>query len=110
MSYAAATPEQKARVHNFVTQLRAVTIRQWQLNNAMIALVQAWNSDILGILGSPQGTTITDATGLAGASPMTDTQVTNLFGIHQTWQTNTMTSGNKDIFMLATGPNNAIGV
>ncbi len=110
MSYATATPAQQARVNNFVTQLRATVIRQWQLQNAVNVLVQDWNSDILAILGSPQGISITDGTGLAGAVPLTDTQVTNLFGILQTWQTNTMTAGNKDIFMLATGPNNAIGV
>ncbi len=110
MSYTTATPEQKVRVNNFVQQLRAAVIRQWQLNNAMIALVQNWNSDILAILGSPAGIAIPDGTGLTGAVPLTDTQVTNLFGIMQTWQTNTMTAGNKDVFMLATGPNNAIGV
>ena len=110
MSYTTATPAQQARVNNFVQQLRAAVIRQWQLNNAVNALVQDWNADILGILGSPQSITIPDGTGLAGAVPMTDTQVTNLFGIMQTWQTNTMTAGNQTVFMLATGPNNSTGV
>lgn len=108
MSYATATPEQKARVHNFVAQLRAAVIPQWHENTVVAMLIQNWNSDILGILGTPQGTVIADNTALAGAVPLTDTQVSNLFGILQTWQTNTMTAGNKDIFMLATGPNNAI--
>ncbi len=110
MSYATATPEQKARVHNFVIQLRAAAIRAWQLNNDTTMLVQDWNSDILGILGSPQGTVITDGTGLAGAVALTDTQVTNLFGILQSNQTALMTAGNKDVFMLATGPQNTTGV
>jgi hypothetical protein len=44
---------------------------------------------------------------LAGAVPLTDLQVTDLFGQLQTMQTNTMTAHNKDLFMLATGPNNA---
>ena len=109
MSYATATPEQKARVNNFVQQLRAVSIRAWQMNNSMTALVNNWNSDILGIIGSPQGTVITDGTGLAGAAPLTDTQVTNLFGILQTNQTTLMTAGNEAIFMLATGPQNSTG-
>ncbi len=108
MSYASATPEQKARVENFTMQLRAATVTVWHLNTVMTALVQNWNSDILGILGSPIGTVINDINGLAGALHLTDTQVTNLFSILQTMQTTTMTAGNKDIFMLATGPNNAI--
>ena len=110
MSYATATPKQKARVHNFVQQLRATTIRLWQTDNSVISLVNNWNADILAILGTPQGTIINDLTGLAGAVPLTDTQVTNLFGILQTNQTTLMTPANKNIFMLATGPNNATGV
>lgn len=108
MSVATATPAQLARLSNFVTLLRAATVNVWQLNRTLNVLVQDWNSDILGIIGTPQGTTIVDGNNLAGAVPLTDTQVTNLFGILQTLQTNTMTAGNKDVFMLATGPNNAM--
>jgi hypothetical protein len=107
MAYSAATPEQKTRVHNFVTQLRAATITVWHSNTEMTTLVQNWNSDILAIMGSPDGAVVVDNTGLAGAVPLTDLQVTDLFGQLQTMQTNTMTAHNKDLFMLATGPNNA---
>lgn len=110
MSYATATPEQKARVNNFVAQVRAAVIRIWQLNNSTDALVTDWNADILAILGSPQGIVITDGTGLAGAAPLTDTQVTNLFGLLQTNQTTLMTPANEAVFMLATGPNNSTSV
>lgn len=108
MSIATATPEQLARVANFVVMLRSAIIQIWQIDKVARVLVQDWNSDILGIIGTPQGTTIVDNTGLTGAAPLTDTQVTNLFGILQTLQTNTMTAPNKDAFMLATGPNNAL--
>lgn len=108
MSVTTATPAQLARLANFVVLLRSATITVWQLNRTMNALVQDWNSDILGIIGPPQNTPVVDNTNLAGAVQLTDTQVTNLFGILQTLQTNTMTAGNKDIFMLATGPNNAL--
>lgn len=109
MSIATATPEQLARVYNFVNMLRAATIHQWKLNNNVNALIEDWNSDILAIIGSPTGVVINDGSGLAGSVPLTDTQVTNLFGIMQTWQTNTMTQSNQTIFMLATGPNNSTG-
>ncbi len=110
MSVATATPAQLQRLNNFVNQLRAATIRVWQLNNITTMLVEDWNSDILAIIGTPAGTVINDNTGLAGAVPLTDTQVTNLFGILQTNQTTFMTASNKDVFMLATGPNNSTGV
>lgn len=105
--YATATPEQQARVNNFVQMMRAVVINFWQYNNNTNALIEDWNADILGIIGSPTGVTITDGTGYPGAVPLTDTQVTNLFGILQNLQPTIMTSGNQTIFMMATGPNNA---
>jgi hypothetical protein len=110
MSVATATPEQLARLYNFIALLRSTTIRIWQQSNATDTIIQAWNSDILAIIGTPQGTVIHDNTGLAGAVPLTDTQVTNLFSILQNLQSTTMTAGNKDLFMLATGPNNALSV
>ncbi len=110
MSVATATPEQLKRLNNFVNQLRAATVRVWQLNNATTMLVEDWNADILGIIGTPAGTVINDASGLAGAVPLTDTQVTNLFGILQTNQTTLMTPSNETVFMLATGPTNSTGV
>lgn len=109
MSYSTATPAQQAQVNNFVQTLRATIIRIWQLQNNTNALVTAWNANILGILGSPQGIPIPDGTNLAGAVELTDTQVTQLFGILQTFQTDIMTAGNETAFMLATGPNNSTG-
>jgi hypothetical protein len=110
MSVATATPEQLVRLHNFIGLLRSTTIRIWQQSNATNAIIQDWNSDILAIIGTPQGTIIQDSTGLAGAVSLTDTQVTNLFGILQSLQSTAMTAGNKDLFMLTTGPNNSLSV
>jgi hypothetical protein len=109
MSYSTATPAQQAQVNNFVQMLRSTIIRLWQVNNNTSALVTAWNANILGILGSPQGIAIPDGTGLAGAVVLTDTQVTNLFGILQTLQSTNMTQANENAFMLATGPSNSTG-
>lgn len=109
MSIANATPDQLQRVYNFIHMLRATTIHQWSLNNNTNALIEDWNADILAIIGTPTGIVINDGSGLAGSVPLTDTQVTNLFGIMQTWQTNTMTASNQTIFMMATGPNNSTG-
>ena len=108
MAYATATPEQKARVDNFVKLQRSAVVQLWQLNNVITALVQDWNTDVLGILGAPQNTTITDGTGYAGAAALTDTQVTNLYGILKAIQDSAMTDPNKATFLLATGPNNML--
>jgi hypothetical protein len=108
MSYSTATPEQQAIVKNFVLLERAAAVQMWQLNNTIGALVQNWNASVLGILGSPQGILIPDGTGYAGATTLTDTQVTNLFGILQTMQTTNFTPANEALFVLATGPNNML--
>ena len=108
MSVANATPEELRRLDNFVVLQRAAVVQLWKLNNTITALVQDWNADILGIIGAPQNVVIKDSTNYSGAVPLTDTQVTNLFGILQTLQTETMTNPNKALFLLATGPNNML--
>lgn len=107
MGYATATPAQQQRVNNFVQMMRGVVINFWKYNNNTNALIQDWNADILGIIGTPTGVTINDGSNLAGCVPLTDTQVTNLFGILQNLQPTIMTSSNQAIFTLATGPQNA---
>ena len=108
MSYSGATPAQQAQVQSFSVLQRSAIVQLWQLNKTINALVQAWNANILGILGSPQGTLIPDNTGYAGAVELTDTQITNLFGILQSLQSTNFTSGNQAAFVLATGPNNML--
>jgi hypothetical protein len=108
MSYSTATPQQQARVNNFVQLQRAASVLMWELNKAINAMNADWNADILAILGSPQGITITDGTGYAGAVPLTDTQVTNLVSVFQAFQSGTMTAGNQTVFALASGPNNML--
>lgn len=108
MSYTTATPAQQARVNNFVQMQRAAAVLVWQLQKAINAMNADWNADVLAILGAPSSITIPDGTGYAGAVPLTDTQVTNLVGIFQTFQSTTMTAGNQTVFALAAGPNNML--
>ena len=108
MSVATATPAQLQQLAAFTVLLRSACVQLWQLNKTISALVQIWNANILGIIGSPQNTPIVDNTGYAGAVQLTDTQVTNIFGILQTMQTNTMTSPTQAAMVLATGPNNML--
>jgi hypothetical protein len=108
MSYSTATPAQQLQVQQFVLLQRAACVQIWQLQKTINAIVAGWNANILGILGTPQGTPIPDNTGYAGAVELTDTQVTNLISILESFQTNTMTAGNETLFTLATGPNNML--
>ena len=108
MSYSSATPAQQAQVQSFSVLQRSACVQLWQLNKTITALVEAWNANVLGILGAPQGTLVPDNTGYAGAVELTDTQITNLFSILQALQTGTMTSGNMAALVLATGPNNML--
>jgi hypothetical protein len=108
MSVSSATTAQLAQLSDFVVLERSACVQLWKLNKIITALVQAWNANILGIIGSPQGTPIVDGTNYAGAVQLTDTQVTNLFGILQTLQSTNMTSGNTATFVLATGPDNML--
>jgi hypothetical protein len=108
MSYSTATLAQQQQVQQFVLLLRAGIVQLWQLNKTMNALVQGWDANVLGILGSPAGILIPDGTNYAGAVELTDTQVTNLFGILQSLQTTNFTTGNQAAFVLATGPNNML--
>ena len=108
MSYTTATPEQQAIVKNFVILERSACVQLWQLNKTISALVQAWNASVLGILGTPQGIAIPDGSSYAGVTTLTDTQVTNLFGILQALQTTNFTAPNEAAFVLATGPNNML--
>jgi len=108
MSVANATPAQLAQLNNFVVLERAAIVQMWQLNKTISALVQAWNASILGIIGPPAGTPIVDSNSYVGAVQLTDTQVTNLFGILQTLQTNNFGASNQAAFVLATGPNNML--
>lgn len=105
MSVAGATPAQLAQLSAFVNQMRATCIAAMKLNDQVNALVLGWDANILGIIGAPQGTLINDNTGLAGAVELTDTQVTNLFGILQSMGA-ILTNANQQAMVLATGPGN----
>jgi len=108
MSYSGATTAQQAQVNTFTTLLRSACVQLQGLNKTVNALNAAWNANVLGILGSPQGTVINDNTSYAGAVAMTDTQVTQLIGILQAMQSSTMTAGNQTAITLAIGPQNML--
>src|SRR5271170_5338915 len=101
-----ATPTQLAELNNYVVQLRA-TISQFSINMVtMNAMVNAWNANISAIIGTPAGLTVTDSTGLAGAVPLTDTQVSTLVTDLQAILTTYYTTGAQQLYAEVCGPTN----
>src|SRR5271156_2965660 len=108
MSYTTATPQQQAQVQDLVLLERSACVQIWKLNKTINAIVAAWNANVLGILGAPSGIPIPRGPNYAGAVEMTDPQVTNLLGILEAFQSNTMTASNQTVFALASGPDNML--
>lgn len=106
MSVVNATPQQLAQLSNFVVLLRA-TISSFAKNmDTMNALNAAWNANISAIIGTPAGTTIVDGTNLAGAVPLTDTQVATLVADIQAILTTYYAAGAQQLYTLVCGPGN----
>lgn len=108
MTVANATPAQLAELSNFVVNLRAVIASFAQVQYQMNALNQAWSANISAIIGTPAGTTITDATGLAGAVPLTDTQVSQLVTDIQNVMATYFTTGAQQLYAQVCGPMNVL--
>lgn len=109
MSVATATPAQLAQLSNFVVTLRAL-ISAFSINmDRMNALMNAWNANISAIIGTPSGITITDNTGLAGAVPLTDTQVSTLVTDVQNLLAAYDTATAQQLYALVCGPTNMTG-
>lgn len=105
---ASPTEAQLAQLSNFVVQLRAVIATFSQCQYQMNALNQAWNANISAIIGTPNGTTITDATNLAGAVPLTDTQVSQLVTDIQAVMTSYFTTAAQELYAQVCGPMNVL--
>lgn len=108
MSVANATSEQLAELSNFVVNLRAVIASFAQVQYQMNALNQAWNANISAIIGTPAGTVIADNTGLAGAVPLTDTQVSTLVSDIQAVMTTYFTTAAQQLYAQVCGPMNVL--
>jgi hypothetical protein len=109
MTLSSATAAQITQVNNFCQLTRSIMIQLALLQNHCAVAMQTWDVNILGIIGSPQGTLINDGTGLAGAVELTDTQLTNLVSIMSAIVTTYGTAANQQAIALAVGPNNMIG-
>lgn len=109
MSLSTATAAQLAQVADFTRLMRSIVISMAVLENHIDAALLAWNANIIGIMGAPGNILINDATGLAGAVELTDTQVTNLVGLITSYQSTFGTSQNRQAMTLAVGPTNMIG-
>ena len=108
MSVATANPAQLTELSNFVMQLRAAIASFAKDMVTMNALVAAWNANITQIIGTPAGTIIVDGTGLAGAVPLTDTQVASLVTSLQAVLTTYYTTAAQQLYAEVCGPTNVL--
>jgi hypothetical protein len=108
MSVASATPAQKIQLDAYVVQLRAIAAQFMKTMNQMNALNDAWNANILGIIGAPAGTPIADSSGLTGIVPLTDTDVTNITSYMQNTLTSFYDGPHRQVMTKACGPTNTI--
>jgi hypothetical protein len=106
MSVALATPAQLAQLSNFVVLMRSAVSMFAKNMDTMNALVMAWNANISAIVGVPVGTTVIDATGLAGAVPLTDTTVAALVGDLQAILATYYTTAAQQLYTTVCGPGN----
>lgn len=108
MSVVSASPAQLAELSNFVVNMRSVIASFSHVMNQMNALNNGWNATISAIIGTPAGTTIVDATNLAGAVPLTDTTVAALVADIQAILTTYYTAGSQQTYAQVCGPMNTL--
>lgn len=108
MTIATATPEQLKEVSDYTVMQRAVCSQFMKAMAQMNALNNSWNATISGIIGTPANLPITDYTGLAGAVPLTDTDVYGITGYFQNVLTSYYDASHQQIFTRACGPGNTL--
>lgn len=108
MSVLTATPAQLAQLSAYTVMLRAVSAQLMQNMAQMNALQNSYNASVSSIIGTPAGTTIVDNTGLAGAVPLTDTQVVTITSYFENILSSYYDSAHQQQLTLACGPGNTI--
>lgn len=109
MTIATASPAQLAELSNFVVLMRAQISTLAILMSKMNALNAAWQGTISAIIGTPAGLTVTDGSNLAGAVPLTDSQVATLIADIQAILTTYNTPAAQQLYASVCGPGNITG-
>lgn len=102
------TAAQLAQVSTYVVQLRATLAQFAQAMAQMNALQNYYNQTVSAILNPTTGVTVVDSTGLAGAVPLTDTQVVTLTADIEAVLTTYYTTTYQELFAAACGPGNVL--
>jgi hypothetical protein len=103
------TAQQLALVSAYVVMQRAIASQMMKLMNQMNALNGAWTGEIAGIVNAgTMGQTIVDNTGLAGAAPLTDNDVTTITSYMQNVLATYYDSAHQQELVKACGPGNAV--
>jgi hypothetical protein len=104
----AMTPGQLKQLSDYITMLRAVSAHFMKSMNQMNALNNSWNGGVSALVGSSNGTVIPDASGLAGTTSLTDTDVTNITSYFQGAMTSYYDAPHQQVMTRACGPGNTL--
>ncbi len=103
-----ASAPQLALLNSHVVQLRASVSDFAKMMNRMNALDMSWRSNVSAIVGTPAGLTITDASGLAGITQLTDTQVASMMTSVEAILTTYYSSAAQQTMVQFCGPTNML--
>ncbi len=106
MTIATATPAQLALLNQHVVQLRASVSAFAKMMNTMNALDMSWKANVSAIIGTPAGLAVTDSSGLAGITQLTDTQVASMMTSVEAILTTYYSSAAQQSMVLYCGPTN----
>lgn len=105
---AAMTPAQLKQLSDYIVMARAVASQFMKAMNQMNALNNSWNGSVSALVGASNGTVIPDASGFAGITTLTDTDVTNITSYFQGAMTSYYDVPHQQVMTKACGPGNAI--
>lgn len=106
MSVSTATPAQLKQLSDFVVMQRSICSQFAKMMNQMNSLDSSWKANVSAIIGTPTGILITDGSGLAGITQLTDTQVANMMASMESVLSTYYTSAVQQTLVQFCGPTN----
>ncbi len=103
-----ATPAQLAQLSSFVVQLRSNISQFAKMMNKLNALNTSWEATVSSTIGIPANLPVTDSSGLAGVTQLTDTEVAGMMTSLQSLLGTYYTPAAQQTMVLWCGPTNMV--
>lgn len=102
------TPEQLKQINDYTVLIRSLSSQFMKLMSQANQAVNSWDITVAGLVNTgTMGQTITDSSGLAGISPLTDSDVVTLTSYYQNLITTYYDQPHQQMLVKACGPGNA---